>query len=73
MFHEDKRPGTRLVLYTNSCPSNGKSWKVEAVGPNAVKLVSTLNGFVATVEPQPHWADGGGKIASVRPACALSL
>jgi hypothetical protein len=28
VYHEDKRPGTKLVLYANDCASHGKQWEL---------------------------------------------
>ena len=52
VMHEDVRPGTRLVLYTNSCQSKGKTWELRPVDPKtgATLLVSTMHGYAATVQ-----------------------
>ena len=62
VYHEDKRPGTKLVLYANDCASNGKQWELspchmngqfqQALKGEYVYIRSKLNGFVVTLMEQ---------------------
>ena len=48
VYHEDKRPGTKMVLYANDCMSRGKQWEYVTVKSRGTATTISNNNKFAT-------------------------